>query len=474
MTNRVIFGPPGTGKTRTMIQLTRDHLEEAPGNMVLFCSHTKAAAQTAVQRWGAATGRMEISTIHSHCFRQLGLSMAQTVDDAKLKYFVQQFGMDLEDGSEARAYLECVDMATGRGIPLPEAYNQSSRPGTVGHFLAFARSYQQWKRQFGYVDFTDMLVQYPAKVRSVSRYTMLAVDEAQDLTLAHWGVVSHFMKLAPKCKVLVAGDDDQCIYGYTGAVALGAAEFAEKTGADTTVLGQSFRVPRAVHHVAQGVIGRVAKRVEKQYAPRDADGVVQPWGEFQWGHSAGREDRDTLVLYSDRFIRKELVEPALMDRGTPYSALSGFPGPLDTRVGKSIMLAHKQGDLSRSEVSDLRRGLSEHGRQAVDAVGYQPVLEKIRKLDSRILGKCHWTHEDYYRRVNWTRLLADGIKVKISTIHGAKGMEAQDVHLITARSPAQVNQSIVDPDAQHRLFYVGVTRASERLFLYGGDNNYEI
>lgn len=474
MTHKVIFGPPGTGKTRSIIELTRAHLDQDPSHMVLFCSHTKAAAQTAVQRWGALTGRMEISTIHSHCFKQLGLSRAQTVDDAKLKFFVQQFGMDLEEGSDARAYLECVDMATGRGIPLPEAYNKSNRPGTVGHFLAFARSYLQWKQQFGYVDFTDMLVQYPARVRSVPRYTLLAVDEAQDLTPAHWGVISHFMKMRPECRVVAAGDDDQCIYGYSGAVALGAAEFAEKTGADTTVLGQSFRVPRAVHSVAQGVIGRVSKRVEKAYSPRDADGFVQPWGDFQWGHSAGREDRDTLILYSDRYIRKELVEPALMDRGTPYTALSGYPGPLDTKVGRSIALAYRPGSLSRDEVAELRRGLSDYGREALDAVGPDHFLEKVRKLDFRVLGRTHWTHEDYYRRVNWTRLHHDGVKVKISTIHGAKGMEAQDVHLITARSPAQVNQSLVDPDAQHRLFYVGVTRASEQLLTYGGDNSYEI
>lgn len=474
MTHKVIFGPPGTGKTRTVIELCQEHLKEAPGNMVLFCSHTKAAAQTAVQRWGAPTGRMEISTIHSHCFRQLGLSMSQTVDDAKLKYFVQQFGMDLEEGSEANAYLECVHLANGRGITFSEAYSQSSRPGTVGHFLAFARSYQQWKQQFGYVDFTDMLVQYPARVDRGSGYTMLTVDEAQDLTPAHWAVVDHFMKLNPKCRVTVAGDDDQCIYGYTGAVAMGAAEFAARTHAATTVLGQSHRVPRAVHTIASNITNRIRERVPKIYLPRDAEGRVQPWGEFQWGHSAGRDDRDTLILYSDRYIRAELVEPALMDRGVPYTAISGFPAPLDTRAGKVLALVHRGTAPSRDEVNGMRRGLSELGRQTLDVVGYEAMAEKIRKLEFRYLAKLHWTHEDYFRRLNWTRVAREDTRVKISTIHGAKGMEAQDVHLITARSPAQLNRSIIDPDAQHRLFYVGVTRASERLYLYGGDNGYEI
>ena len=77
--------------------------------MALFCSHTKAAAFTAVERWGKKSGRLDISTIHSHCFRALGLSMAQTVDDAKLKFFVGQFGMDTEEGSDANKYFEIID-----------------------------------------------------------------------------------------------------------------------------------------------------------------------------------------------------------------------------------------------------------------------------------------------------------------------------------------------------------------------------
>jgi ATP-dependent DNA helicase UvrD/PcrA len=474
MTHTVIYGPPGTGKTRTVIQMVQEHLKEAPGNRALFCSHTKAAAQTAVQRWGTTSGRMEISTIHSHCFRELGLSMAQTVDDAKLKHFVSQFGMDIDDGSEARLYLECIDMATGAGTSFTEAYDKSTRPGTLGHFLSFARSYTAWKEQFGYVDFTDMLVRYPARISRRMGYSLLAIDEAQDLTPAHWNVVYHFMKMNPKCDVVVAGDDDQCIYGYTGAVALGALQFAEKTNAQPRVLGQSFRVPRAVHRTASAIVERIVHRVPKDYLPREAEGLVQGWGDFQWGHSAGRADRDTLILYSDKFIRRELVEPELMDRGVAYTALGGFPAPLDTRVGKALRLAHRGDSLTDEEAGVVRRGLSEHGRTAFDHVGCEPILDKIRKLNFNILDKVHWSHEDYFRRLNWTRLHKEGVQVKISTIHGAKGGEAQDVHLVTARSQAQINQTVVDPDVQHRLFYVGVTRAIERLFLYGGNNSYEI
>jgi superfamily I DNA/RNA helicase len=437
--------------------------------MALFCSHTKAAAQTAVDRWGQKTGRMDISTIHSHCFRSLGLSMSQTLDDDKKQFFVSQFGMDMEEGSDAHKYFEIIDLAANLGLSVSDAYARSVRPGTMGHFLAFTRSYQQYKDQFGYMDFTDMLAQYPIRVRKPAGHSFLVVDEAQDMTPLHWKVIEHYMTLNPKAGVLIAGDDDQCVYGHTGASAAGMMEFSEKHNAEVKILGQSYRVPRAVHALAQSIAGRIRQRVDKEYLPKDADGLVQTWGEFQWGHSAGRADRDTLILYSDRFVRKDVVEPALLDRGVLYTATSGFPSPLQTVAGKAMRTAYNPG-ASREELQSIRRGLSPLGQSIFDSIGAEAVCEKLRKFDYKLLRKIHWTHEDYYRRVDWRNQTL----TRISTIHGAKGMEALDVHLVTGQSPSALAQGVTDPDARHRLFYVGVTRAAERLYLYGGDNAYDM
>ena len=437
--------------------------------MALFCSHTKAAAQTAVDRWGHKTGRMDISTIHSHCFRALGLSMSQTVDDEKKRFFVSQFGMDTEEGSDANKYFEIIDYAVNLSIALGDAYERSERPGTYGNFLAFARSYRQYKAQFGYVDFTDMLALYPERVKKAAGYTLLAVDEAQDLTPLHWKVVEHYMQLNPKTDIIVAGDDDQCVYGHTGASAAGMQDFAAKYHAEVNVLGQSYRVPKSVHALAVKVSARIKRRVDKEYLARPAEGRVQEWGEFQWGHSAGRGDRDTLVLYSDKFVRKDVVEPALQDRGVLYTALSGYPAPIQTHAGKCMAYAFGKTDLVDS--GGFRRGLSDKGRQVADSIGIEAVCERLRKYDYSLLRGMHWTHEDYFRRVDWRQPMG---KIRISTLHGAKGMEAQDVHMVTAQSPSAVAQSVIDPDARHRLMYVGVTRASENLYLYGGDNQYDM
>ena len=59
-------------------------------------------------------------------------------------------------------------------------------------------------------------------------------------------------------------------------------------------------------------------------------------------------------------------------------------------------------------------------------------------------------------------------RVTLSTIHGAKGGEAQNVILYTDLSYAstrEANNSQAGYDDLHRTFYVGITRAMDRLFL---------
>ena len=463
----VLYGPPGTGKTRSLIEAVVKHLAGGPSRYALFCSHTKAAAQTAVDRWGTKTGRMEISTLHSFCFKQLGLSRSQTVDDAKLETFVEQFGMDMEEGGDGRQYMEIIAYAGNVGISILQSYERSTRPGSVEHFLSFFASYVKWKKEFGYVDFTDMLQRYAEKATKPTGHTLFAIDEAQDLTPLHWKVVEKFMELNPHCRVLVGGDDDQCIYTYAGAMADGAALFADKHSAGTRVLDQSYRVPRSIFDLSQRIIARVDSRVDKLYRPRDAEGVVDfvDRGFDEFDASTGS---DILVLYSDRFVRREIVETVLHDKAIPYVAVSGFPAPWQSKAGQAMVAAHRR-DESPEGVQALKRGLNERGLEVFKATGPGPVCERLRAGDHSLVT-IHWSVEEYFARLDW----AATPRVRISTIHGAKGMEAEQVHLVSGQSGAAVDHSFREPDAPHRLFYVGVTRSSEYLAIYPGDNNYEL
>jgi DNA helicase-2/ATP-dependent DNA helicase PcrA len=56
-------------------------------------------------------------------------------------------------------------------------------------------------------------------------------------------------------------------------------------------------------------------------------------------------------------------------------------------------------------------------------------------------------------------------RINLSTIHGSKGGEADNVVLYTDLSPAAVSAAEHAPDDLHRVFYVGVTRTKQNLYL---------
>ena len=59
-------------------------------------------------------------------------------------------------------------------------------------------------------------------------------------------------------------------------------------------------------------------------------------------------------------------------------------------------------------------------------------------------------------------------RIKLSTIHGTKGGEAENVVLFTDLSPAATRHT--DQNDLHRLFYVGMTRTITNLFVVEAEN----
>jgi ATP-dependent exoDNAse (exonuclease V) beta subunit len=63
-------------------------------------------------------------------------------------------------------------------------------------------------------------------------------------------------------------------------------------------------------------------------------------------------------------------------------------------------------------------------------------------------------------------------RIKLSTIHGAKGGEADNVVLFTDLTVAAERSMDEDPDSMHRVFYVAVTRTKKNLFTVLPENFY--
>jgi hypothetical protein len=63
-------------------------------------------------------------------------------------------------------------------------------------------------------------------------------------------------------------------------------------------------------------------------------------------------------------------------------------------------------------------------------------------------------------------------RITCSTIHGAKGGEADNVVVLTDLTVAAENERQIEPDNLNRVFYVAVTRTREKLFIVEPENAY--
>ena len=136
----------------------------------------------------------------------------------------------------------------------------------------------------------------------------------------------------------MAGDDDQTIYSFTGAQPE-AILHPDIPDDHKIILKQSYRVPRAVHALAENTIRQVTVRQEKVYLPRPEDGRVSKLAsrqlqfrrvrdpeERRGAHRAGPEHHVSGAL----LLHAEAAHPGLRKSGIP------FHNPYRNRMGSGI------------------------------------------------------------------------------------------------------------------------------------------
>lgn len=474
-----IFGPPGTGKSTEIIRRFKGYLDSGYSkDRIGLVSFTKASAQELADRIGVKAGK-NISTIHSMCYRICEVIRDQVVGWQHLKEFSKVVKMEFtsanaEDSegemTDGDIYLAMHGLARATREPYEDVYSRSDRVGSMSQFLWFCEAYDDWKRESGYVDFGDML--HNALTVPAPDFDVLFVDEAQDLSRLQWDVIDHWCKYIPI--VHVAGDDDQAIYVWGGADPAGMTKWETKNNAERAVLGQSWRIPKKVHTLAQSVIGRVSERVEKPYVSRPEEGTLtylnNPWA-IHVEHG-----QDVLILYRSHCLRED-IEEVLISRNIPYTVDNGKSGVLDGKLAKAIKQYHKL--VTNIEKTGMPLMTDREIRMLGRAMKYTYKLAVEKEDWTRLGGPWYDVligddSEYNYLKTVFTKYGHRVVPtVHLSSIHGSKGREADHVILLngcTERTSGQMAVSRANYDAEMRTFYVGVTRARHELTIVDGPN----
>jgi len=510
MTNVVkYFGPPGTGKTTTLMNIIEKSLDEgvAPEKIAFISFSVKAAEEgknRANIRLGLGFDEMPyFCTSHAFCKRIMGISQVMGGRDVFDFLEDYEFNLTKKYGTNARGlrsvvqdpYFDIIERAKANCCTLKEerlSLEKEQRKGVVVHMLEpIAEAWESFRlsRVPVVYSFADMINKF-LDDGEAPELDLLIVDEAQDLAELNWRLVE---KLALNAKkTYIAGDDDQAIYEWNGAK---PQRFVNYEG-ESIVLDQSYRIPGKVHPIAERISKRIISREPKTYKPREEPGTVSkvssvdllPLREGNW-----------LVLASCDYMLTDAskgynVRKYLIDNGYAF-AHNNFryiPRKMSMAIQIWERLNNKE-EITLSELDDLYSYLGKTGvkrgfitqvsqapnqgqslslQQIIDNYGLKPeclgqewqaVFDKTIDVERRsFIEKALKNEED---------LLGEP-RIVISTIHQAKGGEAENVAVYLDLSKSQKRTSMLQPDGLHRQFYVAITRTIENLYLIQAQDDY--
>lgn len=424
----VTVAGPGTGKTRTFAHRIAHLIQDRRvfPEHILAVTFTRSAAGEMRERLrdllGEVPAGLWVDTYHAVAMRLLreqGFPFGAGVDFA------------LVSDEEKRALLDGLVPKRETAALLDAIRRDKQRLAWPDDGRAVA--YQQRLTARRLLDFDDLFLhatrllnERPEVASSYrERFTDVVVDEFQDTSFAQY----HFIRALATRNLCVIGDPDQAIYGFAGGFHAFEAFQADFPNHRVCRLSENYRSQGLIVQAAAQVIAKSPCRLPRQLTARLADGLPLAIARYR----TDRQEAEMIVRNIE----------ALLGGSSHFTINSGW---------------------ARAD-EDRRYGLDEVVILYRLHAQARPIIEALERsgLPYRCFGKPGTGEDadDFIMGDHGPR----GDAISLMTLHRAKGLEFPVVFLAGCEDGLLPYQRSEDPEEERRLFFVGMTRAKQRLFL---------
>lgn len=476
---------------------------------------------------------LNISTFHSYGYSILKEhasyfkrdSQFSILDDKeKQRFLIEKVGCGKK---KEKALSEEISHIKQQAIPQ----SKIRKKATKELFL----KYEKALRQFNLFDIEDliykpvMLLKSEQKIQKKyqKKIQFILIDEFQDINAAQYQLIK-LLKPEKQANITAIGDPNQAIYGFRGAD-VGFINKFQKDFSQTTIISlqQSYRCTNTILRASNQVIAEqemlsglqegvkinisshATDKSEAEFIAREVEKLIGGVRFFSMDSSItdGSEGSKVgslseVVILCRLKAQMPTLEKALNDHSIPYQKVTEnslfFEEPVKSVLDvlrlalnpRNMFLIDeliKRNILTIPDLNELKTCLIEKNvQQALEMIVKKFFKGKISQLDESIkkLMNCSDGFDDDFDAFLNFAILGSGVdtndfsleRVNLLTLHSAKGLEFDCVFIAGCEDgilPYSMLENIkCDSEEERKLFYVGMTRARNLLYLTNAQNRF--
>lgn len=470
--NMVINAVAGSGKSTTIVNA----LSLIPKNKkILFIAFNKDIVEALKKKVGEMSN-VDIMTYHSLGYSFIRENLKEDIEVDEYKYLTHVHGnvhrKENMNYTKFMSYqkniLKLIDYArfnlaqSEREIEqVAKKYNVNivdDECSVVVEILKWGKTVTNW------IDYTDMIwLPYELDIKTRKhKYDWIFVDEAQDSSLVQQELFKKCFKRGARfCAV---GDSSQCINAWAGADENAFGKFLKMPNTKEFSLPISYRCPVSVINLAKKYVPQIEAKENAVFGEVKYD--VNPYNPKPGDMVLCRNTFPLVKLYTEylRINKKSFIRGK--DIGDDFIDLIDKHTPLNNdMLNKSLI----DDGLFRSlyehlfKVADLM--MENNGMTEEEAYLSEPVMsvyDSIMSLET--LSEGLTTVDELKNKIKTIFAEGGNEAVCLSTIHKAKGLEADNVYIL-AKSllPSQFAKQEWELKSEENLIYVAITRAKQSL-----------